>query len=162
MAAAIGIPEDMAAAMGVSVRRNRSTTRSRSSGSSISGASSSSNGDSSSSCSSCSCSSSSSGSSSVVSGPALPDLVVNASPNDAWLATPVHIPLSRAVPVAVGDPVASTSGVTSGPGNGAHVRPWRMDIRQRRLERTLLDARGQEVPRRSEYYLLWRVNKKID
>jgi hypothetical protein len=142
MAAAIGIPDDMAASMGVVVRRPRSSVGR--SGSSASDASSSaSNSGSTSCCSSCSCSSSSSGSSAVASTPASPDspaLVVNASPNDGWLATPAHIPLTRAAPVAV----PSTSGRNIG------ARPWRIDIRQRRLERTLLDARGQEVPRRSE------------
>jgi hypothetical protein len=141
MAAAIGIPDDMAASMGVVVRRPRSSVRRPVSSASGAGSSASTSG---SSCgSSCSCSSSSSGSSAVASTPASPDsvaLVVNASPNDGWLATPAHIPLTRAAPVAV----VSTSGRNLG------SRPWRIDIRQRRLERTLLDARGQEVPRRSE------------
>jgi hypothetical protein len=146
MAAAIGITDEMAASMGVVVRRPRSSVRrpvSSASGASASGAGSSASTSGSSCGSSCSCSSSSSGSSAVASTPASPDsvaLVVNASPNDGWLATPAHIPLTRATPVAV----PSTSGRNLG------VRPWRVDIRQRRLERTLLDARGQEVPRRSE------------
>jgi hypothetical protein len=130
MARAIGISVAMAAEMGVTLSR-RVTGAASSSGSSCSGSS----------CGSSSSisSGSSNSSSSRATGPASPDLVVNASPDEAWLATPRPIPLTRAV---AGNPVASTSG-----GGEAY---WKMDVRQRRLERTLLDARGQIVPRRSK------------
>jgi hypothetical protein len=143
MARAIGISVAMAAEMGVTLSRRvaRATSTSgrdaSSSGSSCSG-------------SSCGSSSPSSGSSdsssSRATGPASPDLVVNASPDEAWLATPRPIPLTRAV---AGDPAASTSG-------GGETY-WRMDLRQRRLERTLLDARGQLVPRRSKLTFYFMV-----
>jgi hypothetical protein len=138
MARAIGISNRMAAEMGVTLSRRGSSAAGSSSASS--------SGSASSACSSCSSSSSnsSSSSSSGASGPASPDLVVNASPNEAWLATPRPIPLTRAV---AGGPVASTS---SGSGGGVVGGYWKLDIRQRRLERTLLDARGQLMPRRSE------------
>jgi hypothetical protein len=95
-------------------------------------------------------------------GPASPDLQVAAS-DDGWLSTPVAIPLTRTVTLAftAAAVVVSTSDVVLGSGAArgdaqgsaggsvpdAHtggsrpvavVRPWRPDIRQRRLERTLL------------------------
>jgi hypothetical protein len=163
MASAIGIPASMAAEMGVVTRASaRSLTRSsgsvasargstRSSGSDETGASTSSS--SCSGCSSCNSSSSSSSSTSggLASGPASPGIEVNASSDEGWMATPVPIPLSRASPVVIsGSAVASTSGSGGGQSIGDVIRPWRLDIRQRRLERTLLDARGQLMPQRSE------------
>ena len=159
MARAIGISVAMAAEMGVTLSRRvtgaasisdraafSSDRTASSGGSSCSGSSCGSSSSLSSGSSSSLSSGSSNSSSSRATGPASPDLVVNASPDEAWLATPRPIPLTRAV---AGNPAASTSG-------GGETY-WKMDLRQRRLERTLLDARGQLVPRRSKLRFIYMV-----
>jgi hypothetical protein len=155
MARAIGISVAMAAEMGVTLSRRVTGAASISDRAAFSSDRTASSGGSSCSGSSCGSSSSlssgsSNSSSSRATGPASPDLVVNASPDEAWLATPRPIPLTRAV---AGNPVASTSG-------GGETY-WKMDVRQRRLERTLLDARGQIVPRRSKLRFIYMVAAMI-